>query len=148
MGKWDELIKTELEKGGTVDYSFARKHGIPERSFRRVMQRLSGVENATKPKKPKQKKSPATGLDDFLNQFDDSVIIPRQIEEGIKSHLQDKEGNPCWLKDNEFRTLCGVSTGRWRKFADAYTHLQVKVQGQIIWGHKDIIDEMRRAVQR
>jgi len=99
--------------------------------------------------KAKNPKSPTRRtLDAFKMRYDDNVIIPRKIESGIEAHLTDN-GEPSWMRDREFREACGVPVSKWRRFADEYKHLQVKVPGdEIVWGHPKIIDEMRKAVQR
>ena len=88
------------------------------------------------------------GIEGFRNKFDDSVIIPKKIQEGIEKYLRDENGEPDYLHDRDFRELCDVSISKWRRYATEFKHLQVKKDGDIYWGHPEIIDEMRRAVQR
>ena len=88
------------------------------------------------------------GIDSFRRQYDDAIIIPKQIKLGINSYLVEPDGTPSWMKDRDFREACGVGHGKWRRYADDFKHLQVKVQGEVIWGHPEIIQEMRLAAQR
>jgi hypothetical protein len=104
-----------------------------------------------KPEVPPPTKKPSRSckrtLDSFRQQYDDSLIIPAKIEEGIEKFLKDGS-EPAWMRDFEFREACGVPVAKWRRYADDYKGLQVKVGSEIIWGHPDIVDEMRRAVAR
>jgi len=87
-------------------------------------------------------------LTDFRMQFDDNVIVPQAIEENI-AKLVTSQGDPAYMRDAEFREQCGVSVSKWRRYADDYKHLQVRVPGgELFWGHPEIVDEMRKAVQR
>jgi hypothetical protein len=144
--KWDKIIEKGFKEDPNISIAFATKHGIPQVQFYRVRRRLQGQDKGAAkgpPKKPQK-----SSIDSFLNQYDDSVIIPGIIEAGIKKHRSDSNGNPCWLKDKDFRELCDVSMVKWRRFADLYKELQVMAQGELVWGHEEIIAEMRRAVQR
>lgn len=87
-------------------------------------------------------------LDDFRNEFDDSVVIPNAIEEGIKKHLMKPDGTPLYMRDQDFREACDVGPGKWRRYAEDYKHLQVKKDSVIYWGHPEIIEELRKAVNR
>lgn len=87
-------------------------------------------------------------LEDFRSQFDDSVVIPNAIEDGIKKHLTGKDGTPLYMRDQDFREACDVGSGKWRRYADDYKHLQVKKDSVIYWGHPDIMDALRKAVNR
>ena len=87
-------------------------------------------------------------LDDFRNRFDDSVLIPNVIENGIKKYLTKGDGTPLYMKDQDFRESCDVGAGKWRRYAEDYKHLQVKKDGVIYWGHPDIVDDLRKAVNR
>lgn len=85
------------------------------------------------------------GLEGFRQLFDRSLIIPRKIREKIATHLKDRG----WDYDETFRQVCGVSSGDWRRFKDEFAHLQIKApNGRWVWGHPDIIDEMREIALR
>jgi hypothetical protein len=152
MAKLDKekynLVLNELKKNGKVSAEFGLKHGIPHTSLYRHVKKAQ-IELGIKKIKVRKTRVQKQGLESFIDQFDDSVIIPRTIEEGVAAHLTNSAGEPCWMRDKEFRELCGVPIGRWRRYADEFKELQVTVAGgDTIWGHPDIIDEMRRAVQR
>ena len=140
---WDKIISDEIEKNGVPKADFATKHGIPTTTFYRTLRRVQG-------KKPIQKrpKSQKKGIEAFRNQYDDGIIIPAKIEAAVEKHLQGADGAPCWMRDREFRELCGVSVSKWRRHADEFKGLQVVAQGEVVWGHPDIIEEMRRAVNK
>ena len=87
-------------------------------------------------------------LNDFRNRFDDSVLIPNVIEDGIKKYLTKLDGTPLYMRDQDFRESCDVGAGKWRRYAEDYKHLQVKKDGVIYWGHPDIVDDLRKAVNR
>lgn len=88
------------------------------------------------------------GLAGFRKSFDKSIIVPNAIEEGIDKLLVTDEGEPDWMYDEEFREKCKVPVAGWRRYADQYKDLQVKVDGKIIWGHPDIIEQMREVIAR
>lgn len=90
----------------------------------------------------------ASSLDTFRNKFDKSIIIPKKIEEGIEKYLRLADGRPGYMSDHEFRERLGVSNNIWRRFANEYDHLQVKVDGTIYWGHPDIADKMKEITLR
>jgi len=144
-----QLILEELKKSGKVTIAFGRKHKIPQVSFYRLLHKAEKELGVGTQRVIKKRVIQKGGIDSFLNQYDDSVIIPKKIEAGVEKHLQDSSGDPCWMRDKDFREACGVGLGKWRRHADEYKELQVTVPGEgVIWGHPDIIDEMRRAVQR
>ena len=90
----------------------------------------------------------ALGYEDFCNRYDDSKIIPSKIESGVELHLM-KNGEPAAMKEHEFREACGVPVGKWRRYAEAYAHLQIKVPGGLVyWAHPAIIDRLREVINR
>ena len=105
------------------------------------------VERVAKTDRRRPKLKNGGSLDDFRQQFDDSKVVPNMIEAGIKKHLF-KDGVPGYMRDQDFREACGVGPGKWRRYADDYKHLQVKKDGITFWGHPEIIDSMRKAVNR
>jgi hypothetical protein len=88
------------------------------------------------------------GLNRFRELYDDSVIVPSKIEEGIEKFLVNDRGEPDWMYDNDFREACGIPHNKWRRYADDYKHLQVRKEKTIIWGHPDIINAMRMVIAR
>ena len=110
---------------------------------------LQSIDRRVGKKDRRSKKAFVGGtLQDFRDQFDDSVVIPSAIEQGIKKHLMRADGTPLYMRDQDFREACDVGPGKWRRYADDYKHLQVKKDGAIYWGHPEIIDELRKAVNR
>ena len=99
-----------------------------------------------KPRKTNTKCAPG-GLDAFRDQYDLSVIVPKQIAAGVEKYLRNGNGEPSYLGDQAFREACGGRIGKWRRYADEFKHLQVNTVDGIVWGHPEIIDMMRRAVQ-
>lgn len=120
----------------------------------KVYQYVRHFKKGWKPTGTKNEKRPTVhtksggGIEAFRDLYDDNVIIPQLIEAGIEKYLVSESGDPDWMRDKDFRDACGVSVGKWRRYADDYKHLQVSKGGEIFWGHPDIIDAMRRAVQR
>jgi len=106
---------------------------------------LKRGQKATKPIKPIKKKTKRT-LEVFKQTFDNSIIIPKKITEGIDKYLM-VDGEPSYMSDTEFREACGLVVTKWRRYADEFKHLQCKIPGggTVYWGHPDIIDEMRKA---
>lgn len=104
-------------------------------------------EKGIKPSKSVRPENLGGTLDDFKKKYDDDLIVPRKIREGIERYLRTPDGQPKYLHDQHFRQLCGVSTTKWRRYADDFKHLQVNRNG-IIWGHPEIIEQMREVLLR
>lgn len=125
-----ELFEIIKEKTTLCDESIKRglrKAGYGSRYFRaRSMFKHKSVVNYG-------------GLEGFKMKFDKSLIIPQKIENGIDTVLK-KNG---WMYDVDFREKCGVSSSDWRRYADNYENLQAKAEGKLVWGHPDIIEEMK-----
>jgi len=66
------------------------------------------------------------------------------IERNVGLHL--KESAEQYFTDHEFRELCGVPAGNWRRFADDASFAEYRlVRGQHnLWASKKMIREMRR----
>jgi len=142
--------RAEVERRFKENQNFDRDQaakdlGVHERTVRKW---VAAFRRSKAPKRINRKLKPIGGLEAFRNQYDDSIIVPKQIEEGIVKCLVEPDGTPSWMRDRDFREACGVGPGKWRRYADDYKHLQVTVRGEIIWGHPEIIDEMRMAAQR
>lgn len=138
-----------FEKDNELNIAEAcRKIGLNPSTGARYIRKLKNADTSIPITEKIKKTSSGGGLDAFREQFDDSIIVPKAIERGIKDHLTNQRGEPDWKYDRDFREACGVSIGKWRRYADDYKHLQVQKDSLIIWGHPDIIDEMRRAIQR
>ena len=88
------------------------------------------------------------GFEAFREKFDDSLIIPDKIKEGIKKFLVNGKGEPDCMYDQDFREACGIPPSKWRRYADDFKTLQVKKDNLIIWGHPEIIEQMRMVLQR
>ena len=128
-----KLVATELD----LDYSAVRK----------AVRRWNKGEVPNK--RPASKKRSGGTLDEFKNEFDLSVIVPKKIEEGIEKYLRRPDGEPVYMFDWRFRELCKVSVTQWRRYADNYKYLQIKNKnGELIWGHPDIIEEMKEVLLR
>lgn len=147
-----ELVKNG-EEFGTGDK--AAEFGVHRRTIGKYVVRAKeelgiAVKERRTGKKDRRKPKALTGgtLEDFRRQFDDSVVVPDAIEAGIKKHLMKRDGTPLYMRDSDFRDACDVGAGKWRRYADDYKHLQVKKDGVIYWAHPEIIDEIRKAVNR
>lgn len=127
------LNKTQLAKELKVHRQTIKK--VIDRNFKSKPSPISEIMAKDKSKLPGT-------LDDFRANFDDGYIIPKKIEDGVEKHLRVK-GQPGYLEDSEFRQRCGVSVNKWRRFADQFKSLQVVKDGKIIWGHPEIIEQMR-----
>ena len=124
----------------------ARDFGVHRRTINKW---VASFGHTPKPvRKGKSKVVSGGGLDAFRMQYDDSVIIPQAIEEGIEKYLTDKDGDPDWMKDKDFREACGIPVTKWRRYADDFKDYQAQKQGEIFWAHLDIIDEIRKALNR
>jgi hypothetical protein len=149
----EKLVKEEKKTGEKFNRAKAAKElGIGLRTLQRWIKWIySGkrVERRVGKKDRRKPKEMVRGtLEDFKNQFDDSVVIPNAIEKGIEKHLMKPDGTPLYMRDQDFREACDVGPGKWRRYAEDYKHLQVKKDGVIYWGHPQIIDELRKAVNR
>lgn len=122
IAKWIESFKKELTNAKP---NVNTKKAAPRKSFQR-----------------------GGGIDNFLQKFDDSVIIPRAIQEGVEKYLTTADGSPDWMHDKDFREACGVPHAKWRRYADDFKYLQVKKGDLHCWGHPDIVETMRMAVNR
>lgn len=145
-------IKSELRKIWQEDKNFnkqrikevAKQIGSTPKTVESYLLDFKREDVKVKVKKPKS----GGGLTKFKELFDDSHIIPQKIEEGIQKHLVNSKGEPDWMYDRDFREACGVSVNKWRRYADEYKHLQVRKDSLVIWGHPDIIEDMRLILQR
>jgi hypothetical protein len=142
--------KEYIKKLWEANPAFSRKEataktGVNPRTIYKWVQAFKGLAPAPRPKWKSQGRGGT--LDDFRSQFDDSVVVPSTIDEGVEKHLM-KNGEPTYMRDQDFREACEVVPGKWRRYADDYKHLQVKKDGMIFWGHPEIIDSMRKAVNR
>ncbi len=95
------------------------------------------------PTQPTPRSYPS-GLSGFRELYDMSVKVPAAIDKCINTRLKSVG----WMYDEDFRRATGVSSTHWRKYRDQYDHLLIKVEGRLIWGHPDIIDEMRDTTMR
>lgn len=138
---WEKEGKKKFNKDEIAQ--IAKQLETDTSSVYKYLRDFRGEEVKPKIKKPKS----GGGIEKFREIFDDSLIVPKKIEEGIKKHLINSRGEPDWMYDRDFREACGVSVSKWRRYADDFKHLQVKKDGLIIWGHPDIIEEMRRVIQ-
>lgn len=79
-------------------------------------------------------------LDAFRAVHDVSHII----ETNVELHLQDSAKE--YFTDHEFRELCGVPAGNWRRFADDTKFAEYRlIRGSHnLWASKKMIREMRR----
>lgn len=152
-----KIIERMVKQKKDIDaLKMAMKLGVNDRTiykWRQKARRVLGMDVVIKDRRKKQhdrrRFKGGGGIETFQNIFDDSVKVPHLIEEGIEKYLTNKDGEPDWMYDYAFREMCGVSVTKWRRYADQYKHLQVKASdGQLIWGHPDIIDEMREILLR
>ena len=135
--RWKENKKFDHEKA-------AKDVGVHVRTVSKIVAKFTTAQ--VKPRKTNTKCAPG-GLDAFRNQYDFSVIVPKKIAAGVEKHLRNGNGEPSYLGDQAFREACEVPIGKWRRYADEFKHLQVPTADGIVWGHPEIIDMMRRAVQ-
>ena len=146
--KVKELIKKGIKFNNKEK---AKELNIGYRTMQRYVARAKnelGMTTLVIKKTSSKKRQGGGGIDGFRERFDDSMIIPKLIEEGIEKYLVSKNGEPDWMYDYDFRELCGISTTKWRRYADDFKYLQIKVQGQTVWGHPDIIEEMKEVLIR
>jgi len=144
--KFDELFKIspgfpELKK------SIARKIAIDLNVNERTLYKWAKKFKPTMQTSNRMVIKCKGGIDDFRARYDDSVIIPQLIQDGIEKYLT-LNGEPAWMIDRDFREACGVAITKWRRYADDFKHLQASKDGQTFWGHPNIIDEMRKALNR
>lgn len=156
MNKIDELREIWRADPNFPRTETFRKIGLDESSGYKYIRQFKSEINLTtniaksksKNRTNKTKFQPDGNLDDFRAKFDDSVVIPNLINEGVEKFLVDSEGDPSYMSDRKFREACGVPVGKWRRYADDFKYLQVSKDQQVWWGHPDIIEEMRKAVNR
>ena len=154
MGK-NEYAYREVEKAFREDENFNKQKkadelGINPRTVYKILEKVRGKKNDRRSGSDRRKKriTQCGDINEFRDQFDDSVIIPKLIEEGIEKYLTKPDGEPAWMTDKDFREACGVPHGKWRRYAEDYKHIQAKKGDLHFWGHPDIIDEMRAALNR
>ena len=144
--------RKKIRKLWDADPQFNRKKAAEDLkvNIRTVHKWISVFKNeggSTPQTKPVTKIKPDGNLNHFRANFDDSVVIPGLIEDGIEKYLVSN-GEPAYMTDRKFREACGISITKWRRYADDFKYLQVSKNQEIYWGHPDIIDEMRKAVNR
>ncbi len=147
--KKNEKAYAEIERRWKEDKKFDQitasvNVGVHERTVRKWVTKLAA--DQIKPQKMSTKCA-AGGLESFRKAYDFSVIVPKKIAAGVEKHLRNGNGEPSYLGDQAFREACEVPIGKWRRYADEFKHLQVPTSDGIVWGHPEIIDMMRRAVQ-
>jgi DNA-binding transcriptional ArsR family regulator len=126
---------SDLYTSGRIDKSRILRHGkkqVAEPEPTRITEQLD------------TRKTADTGIEGFRRLFDKSLIIPETIKDKIENHLKQKG----WDYDDNFRVVCGVKQHDWRRFRSDFAHLHVTVEGRLVWGHPDIIDEMREIMLR
>lgn len=142
----DAIGCTKIQAAKLIsEHRIAGRLPYPAKKKKRMIEtlKLTPIEDESPPPSPPELHQP--GLEGFRQLFDRSLIIPRKIREKIGSYLKDKG----WDYDETFRQVCGVSSGDWRRFKDEFAHLQIKApNGRWVWGHPDIIDEMREIALR
>ena len=79
-------------------------------------------------------------FDDLREKHDNSLLIPRKIREAISKYLLPRK----WLYEYEFRELTGVSTAKWRRYADAFPEYQSTIDGKVIWHDPELKEEIER----
>lgn len=138
----DKVISEYRKLGKNINRSkLAKKLGINRESVARII-------NKQTPKVSSLIEPVGKSLQDFIEQYDDSYIVPKLIEEGIEKYLRDQDGEPGYMEDREFRAVCGVSITKWRRYADSFRHLQIRKDNEIIWGHPEIIKKMKEIIAR
>ena len=91
--------------------------------------------------KPKTNKE---ALNHFKSLYDKDFIIPKIIESKIKTVLKNKG----WMTDQEFRMECDVKLNDWFKYKSNYEKLQLRIDKKLIWGHPDIIEDMKKITDK
>ncbi len=140
----DQILDEYDEYGPTLNKTeLAKRLGVHRATIRKVINkfRKGSIIQST----IKKGDISAGTLNEFRSKYDDGYIIPKKIEEGIDKCLVIND-EPGYMEDKDFRIKCGVSIGKWRRYAEEYKHLQVRKDGVIIWGHPDIIDKMREII--
>lgn len=116
-----------LYKSGRIRRSDVLKHGKKQDDNKTTSTNEKGI-----------------GIEGFRKLFDKSITIPNKIQFKIDSYLKEKG----WEYDDTFRMVCEITLQDWRRYRDKFSRLQVKVDGKVIWGHPDLIDEMREVLLR
>jgi len=148
IDKLYELYKRDREYVINNKSKVAKQIPMDHSSVCKAIKKWESGKVSKNKKKFTKKMRGGGGLEAFQKLYDDDLIIPQKIDEGIEKYLYNEDGEPDWLYDREFRELCGVSISKWRRYADDYKHLQVRVKEDLVWAHPGIIEELRRMVQR
>lgn len=138
---YPKFTRTEAEAA-------ADKFGVNVRTIRKWISMFNKPESRRVGRRKPLTGNKGLSLDEFREKYDDSILIPTAIEDGIEKYLKRPDGTPIVRSDKEFMDLCNVISGKWRRYAEEYKHLQVKKHGVLYWAHPDIIDEVRSAVNR
>lgn len=81
--------------------------------------------------------------DDFRNQYDKKVIVPKRVQEGLKTL-----GLTGWEYVREFLRTNKIQERDWGLFSKDYEHLIVEASDKkkVICGSKKLADEFREMV--
>jgi hypothetical protein len=109
-------VKELIEKGEYFNKKIkAKELGVHPRTISKYAAKAKkelGITDTNRRIGKKDRRKPKSfkggTLDDFRNRFDDSVLIPNVIEDGIKKYLTRVDGTPLYMRDQDFRESCDV----------------------------------------
>ena len=128
----EERIAASIGKNpGSPNHTIAKNLGVRSHEVQAVRDSLG---------EPQSKPTAGRTLDAFRAVHDVAHII----ETNVEIHLRDSAEE--YFTDHEFREICGVPSGNWRRFADDTKFAEYRlVRGSHnLWASKKMIREMRK----
>jgi hypothetical protein len=123
-----EELRASVTKHGSLNAA-ARALGMVRSTLQRQL--AGGV-----PKPMTTAPVKGRSLADFRGQYD----IRQKIVNGIKLHLKG-----VYMTDQEFREVCGVPTGEWRRYADLqeFAESNHRIKGVLYWAQPAMLAQMK-----
>lgn len=133
-------MTTEQRIAASLDRNPAASNSTIAKNLARHGVKASDVEAVRESAKAPQDRPAGRTLDAFRAVHDVAHII----ETNVEAHLKDSASE--YFTDHEFREICGVPAGNWRRFADDTKFAEHRlVRGSHnLWASKKMIREMRR----
>jgi hypothetical protein len=145
----DENIIKAL-KSGMSKKDICKKLRVGKRRLGNVAKGISSYRPSTARKKTSASRS-SKGLEGFREMFDTVMRTQTALDTFLASDEFKDRG---WIYDNELRDRLGVSTSSWVQIRKDYAQYQCEPRDpdtksrKVVWGHIDIIEELREIARR